>query len=264
MTITFVLLLIVLGAFVGVMAGLLGIGGGLIIVPALLFLFPHIGIGSDIAMQVALATSLSCIILTSGSSALNHLRYGNIDLLAVKWLTPGIVAGGLMGATLADWMPSEYLPKVFGVIVLFLAMQMFLSIRQQTMKPMPGQGSMILSGSLIGMISSLAGIGGGALSVPYLNRHGVEMRKAVGTSSLCGCVIALSGMVGFIWHGFTIQNLPPFSLGYVYLPALLFVSCSSMFTTRIGAKLATELPTSVLKKVFAVFLMFVSVHMLLR
>jgi uncharacterized membrane protein YfcA len=118
-TITFVLLLIVLGAFVGVMAGLLGIGGGLIIVPALLLLFPHIGIAPDIAMQVALATSLSCIILTSGSSALNHLRYGNIDLLAVKRLTPGIVAGGLIGATLADEMPSGYLPKVFGMIVFF-------------------------------------------------------------------------------------------------------------------------------------------------
>ncbi|MDW6091991.1 sulfite exporter TauE/SafE family protein [Vibrio rhizosphaerae] len=264
MTITFVLLLIVLGAFVGVMAGLLGIGGGLIIVPALLFLFPHVGITPDIAMQVALATSLSCIILTSGSSALNHLRYGNIDLLAVKWLTPGIIVGGLMGATLADWMPSEYLPKVFGVIVFLLAIQMFLSIRQQTAKPMPGQASMILSGSFIGMIASLAGIGGGALSVPYLNKHGIEMRKAVGTSSFCGCIIALSGMVGFIWHGFSVKSLPAFSLGYVYLPALLFVSCTSMFTTKVGAKLATELPTSVLKKVFAVFLMFVSVHMLLR
>ncbi|ASA56366.1 sulfite exporter TauE/SafE family protein [Vibrio gazogenes] len=264
MTITFVLLLIVLGAFVGVMAGLLGIGGGLIIVPALLLLFPHIGIAPDIAMQVALATSLSCIILTSGSSALNHLRYGNIDLLAVKWLTPGIVAGGLIGATLADEMPSGYLPKVFGMIVFFLAIQMFLSIRQQVTKPMPGQGAMLLSGSLIGMIASLAGIGGGALSVPYLNKHGVEMRKAVGTSSLCGCVIALSGMVGFIWHGFSVKNLPEFSLGYVYLPALLFVSCASIFTTKVGAKLASELPTSVLKKVFSVFLMFISVYMLLR
>jgi uncharacterized membrane protein YfcA len=123
---------------------------------------------------------------------------------------------------------------------------------------------MLLSGSLIGMIASLAGIGGGALSLPYLNKHGVEMRKAVGTSSLCGCVIALSGMVGFIWHSFSVKSLPEFSLGYVYLPALLFVSCASIFTTKVGAKLASELPTSVLKKVFSVFLMFISVYMLLR
>ncbi|MDW6003123.1 sulfite exporter TauE/SafE family protein [Vibrio mangrovi] len=264
MTITFVLLLVVLGGFVGVMAGLLGIGGGLIIVPALLFLLPQIGIAAEHAMQIALATSLSCIILTSGSSAFNHLRYGNIDMLSVKWLIPGIVIGGFVGATLADWMPSEYLPRVFGVIVFFLAVQMFLSIRQRTAKPMPGAGLMMMSGGMIGMIASLAGIGGGALSVPYLNRHGVEMRKAVGTSSLCGCMIALSGMIGFIWHGFAVKDLPEYSLGYVYLPALLFVSCASMFTTKVGAKLATELPTSVLKKVFSVFLMFVSIHMLLR
>ncbi|WP_073580327.1 sulfite exporter TauE/SafE family protein [Vibrio quintilis] len=264
MNIEFIAELMLLGSIVGVLAGLLGIGGGLIVVPALLYLLPHAGIPDGLAMQIALATSLSTIILTSGSSALNHLRFGNIDIFAIKWLVPGVVCGGFIGATLAEMIPAEYLPKVFGIIVLILSVQMFRSIRIQTFKPMPGPVMTSLSGILIGVIASLAGIGGGALSVPFLNRHGVEMRKSVGSSSVCGCIIAVSGMLGFILHGVTVSDLPPYSLGYVYLPALLFISCTSIILTKFGAKLATELPTPILKKIFSVFLMFVSVHMLTR
>ncbi|CAM3813954.1 hypothetical protein VA7868_01542 [Vibrio aerogenes CECT 7868] len=264
MNIEFISELMLLGSVVGVLAGLLGIGGGLIVVPALLYLLPNAGIPAGLAMQIALATSLSTIVLTSGSSALNHLRFGNIDVFAIKWLIPGVVCGGFIGATLAEMIPAEYLPRIFGVIVFILAVQMFRSIRVQAFKPMPGPGVTSLSGIFIGIIASLAGIGGGALSVPFLNRHGVEMRKAVGSSSVCGCVIAISGMLGFIWHGVTVDNLPEYSLGYVYLPALLFISCTSIVLTKFGARLATELPTSILKKIFSVFLMFVSVHMLMR
>lgn len=112
---------------------------------------------------------------------------------------------------------------------------------------MPSSAKTMMYGGGIGVVSSLAGIGGGSLSVPFLNHHGVEMRKAVGSSSVCGCVIAISGMLGFIWHGSSVNDLPAFSLGYVYLPALVAISCTSVLTTRIGAKLATQLPTPVLK-----------------
>ena len=122
---------------------------------------------------------------------------------------------------------------------------------------------MVGYGTGIGVISSLAGIGGGSLSVPFLNRHGVEMRKAVGSSSVCGCVIAISGMLGFILHGYSAENLPAYSVGYVYLPALAAIASTSMLTTRIGAKMATTLPTAALKKIFALFLMFVAGTMLL-
>ena len=128
MNIELLLLMLVLGSFVGVMAGLLGIGGGLIVVPALLFLLPQAGIEPAISMNIALATSLSTIIVTSGSSALNHLKLGNVDMFVIKWLMPGVVVGGFVGANIAEWIPTEYLPKVFGVIVLFLALQM-LSLR---------------------------------------------------------------------------------------------------------------------------------------
>lgn len=252
-----------LGAFVGVMAGLLGIGGGLIVVPALLFLLPMAGIDAEISMHIALATSLASIIATSGSSALNHFKLGNVDMFVVKWLMPGVVIGGFLGANLAEWIPSQYLPKVFGAIVLLLAIQMLFSIRGTSSKQMPSSGATMIYGTGIGVVSSLAGIGGGSLSVPFLNRHGIEMRKAVGSSSVCGCMIAIAGMLGFILHGYKVESLPAYSVGYVYLPALIAIASTSMLTTRIGARLATSLPTPTLKKIFALFLMFVAGTMLL-
>ncbi|XHY19806.1 sulfite exporter TauE/SafE family protein [Vibrio sp. TBRI6] len=263
MSLELLLSFMLLGAFVGVMAGLLGIGGGLIVVPALLLLLPMAGIDASVSMQIALATSLASIIATSGSSALNHFKLGNVDMFVVKWLMPGVIIGGFFGANLAEWIPSQYLPRVFGVIVLLLAIQMLFSIRGKTTKVMPGTAVTMVYGTGIGVVSSLAGIGGGSLSVPFLNRHGIEMRKAVGSSSVCGCMIAISGMLGFILHGYQVEDLPLYSIGYVYLPALVAIASTSMLTTRIGAKLATSLPTQTLKKIFAVFLMFVAGTMLL-
>lgn len=263
MNIEFLILLLMLGGFVGIMAGLLGIGGGLIVVPALILLLPMAGIDPQISMQIALATSLASIIVTSGSSAFNHFKLGNVDIFVVKWLMPGVVIGGFLGANVADWIPSHYLPKVFGVIVLLLAIQMLLSIKGKSERVMPGSGATMAIGTGIGMVSSLAGIGGGSLSVPFLNRHGIEMRRAVGSSSVCGCFIAMSGMLGFILNGYTVEALPDYSIGYVYLPALIAITSTSMLTTRFGAKLATTMPTARLKKIFAIFLMFVAGTMLL-
>ncbi|PMJ89760.1 sulfite exporter TauE/SafE family protein [Vibrio sp. 10N.261.55.A7] len=263
MHIELLLLLVLLGAFVGVMAGLLGIGGGLIVVPALLYLLPSIGIGSESVMLVALATSLATIILTSGSSALNHLKLGNVDMYVIKWLMPGVVVGGFVGSYIADWVPEQYLPKIFAAIVTFLAVQMLISVKSTQVRSMPSSPVTLFCGSGIGVVSSLAGIGGGSLSVPFLSRYGVEMRKAVGSSSVCGCMIAISGMTGFILNGYQAEGLPSYSVGYVYLPALIAIASTSMFTTKVGAKLASRLPTALLKKVFAVFLMIVAGTMLL-
>lgn len=263
MFVVFLGLLLVLGAFVGMMAGLLGIGGGLIVVPSLLFLLPLAGIDPDIAMHMALATSLASIIITSGSSALNHFKLGNVDMFVIKWLMPGVVIGGFLGAHVAEWIPAAYLPKVFGGIVLMLSLQMLFSLKATQTREMPGQAATFSTGMGIGVVSSLAGIGGGSLSVPFLNRHGIEMRKAVGSSSVCGCVLAISGMLGFILNGMQAQALPVGSLGYVYLPALVAIASTSMLTTRFGATLATSMPTTRLKKIFALFLMFVAGTMLL-
>ncbi len=257
------ILYLLLGSFVGVMAGLLGIGGGLIVVPALLWLLPQAGVDSNIAMQMALATSLATIIFTSSSSSLNHLRLNNIDINVVKRLAPGVIIGGFIGSYLAELIPAQYLTKVFAIIVFLLALHMLFALKLTAARAMPSALFVTLSGGVIGIISSLAGIGGGGLTVPYLNFYGVEMRKAIGCSSLCGTLLATAGMIGFIIHGVDAVNLPSMSLGYVYLPALCGITITSIFTTKIGAKLTTHLPTTTLKKIFAVFLVFIGSKMFL-
>jgi uncharacterized membrane protein YfcA len=254
--------LFMIGGIVGVMAGLLGIGGGIIVVPSLLWLLPKAGIGPDNIMHIALATSLATIIVTSTSSVRSHLKNGNVDLFVVKWLIPGVVSGGFLGAYVAELVPAELLPKIFSVILLTLALQMILSVKTTAAREMPGKVVTLLFGVLIGTVSTLAGIGGGSLTVPFLSRFGVEMRKAIGSASACGFMIAVSGMLGFILHSTGSENLPDYSVGYVYLPALLAIVAASVFTTRIGVSLASRLPTRSLKKVFAMFLLFVAGKML--
>lgn len=255
--------LLVLGLIVGVLAGLLGIGGGLVVVPALHFLLPSIGVSDQLGMRIALATSLACIIVTTSSSVLNNIRLKNIDFYAARSLVPGVVVGGIFGVMLANWIPTEYLPKVFGVIVLGMAVQMFRSVRAKSSKPMPSSFKTTCCGVGIGTVASLAGVGGGSLTVPFLSSRSVEMRKAVGTSSVCAFAIAVSGMLSFTLHGYHADGLPSWSLGYVYLPALLSITITSIFTTKIGVRLAVGLPTTTLKKIFAIFLMIVAGTMLL-
>ncbi|MEH6531818.1 MAG: sulfite exporter TauE/SafE family protein [Photobacterium frigidiphilum] len=254
---------LLLGSVVGLFAGLLGIGGGLLVVPALVWLLPLAGIDNSLVMHMALATSLASIVLTSGASARNHIKLGNIDFSIVKSMAPGIVLGGLGGSVIAEMVPTELLPKIFATIVLLLALQMLLSMRMTSQRPIPSSIACACSGGVIGVISSLAGIGGGSLTVPYLSWHGVEMRRAIGCASLSGAIIAVAGMVGFIFSGLNETALPPMSIGYVYLPALIGIVSTSVITTRYGAALVSRLPTMTLKKIFAVFLLFIGSKMFL-
>lgn len=251
-----------LGACVGLLSGLLGIGGGLLVVPALSILLPYSGIETALVMPMALATSLACIIITSSSSAYSHYRLGNLDAAVVCLLLPGVLLGGLLGSYVADVLPTQYLPKIFACIVLLLALQMAFLKPVENKKRGLKKGTTALAATIIGTVSSLAGIGGGALTVPYLTYFGVPMRKAIGTSSTCGVFLAISGMSGFIFFGLKQTHaLPPFSVGYVYLPALLGIVLTSVFTTRIGARLASTLPTDTIKRVFSIFLLLVGVSM---
>lgn len=253
---------LLVGGVVGLLAGLLGIGGGLIVVPALSVLLPWAGVSDDLVMPMALATSLASIVITSASSAFTHYRLGNVQPSVILSLLPGILVGGMLGSAIADKMPTQYLPKVFGGIVLILALQMALSLRVRPARSLPSAIGSMTSGTMIGMIASLAGIGGGSLTVPYLNYHGVEMRKAIGCASLCGVFLALSGVAGFIFFGLNqLETLPVYSVGYVYLPALMGIVITSVMTTRYGASLATRLPTPIIKRVFAVFLLLVGASM---
>ncbi|MGF1681101.1 sulfite exporter TauE/SafE family protein [Photobacterium minamisatsumaniensis] len=256
-------LCLVLGCLVGTLAGLLGIGGGLLVVPALVWLLPKAGIEPSLVMHIALATSLASIVLTSGASARNHYKLGNIDFGIVKSLAPGVILGGFGGSVVAELVPAELLPRIFAIIVLLLACQMLASMRFSGRNPLPGRTGMFSSGAVIGVVSSLAGIGGGSLTVPYLSWHGVEMRRSIGCASFSGALIAVAGMSGFIIAGVGDEALPTLSLGYVYLPALIGIALTSMYTTRFGAALVSKLPTLVLKKIFAVFLLFISIKMFL-
>ncbi|ATF09669.1 sulfite exporter TauE/SafE family protein [Candidatus Enterovibrio altilux] len=263
-TLWLVIVCLMLGSGIGLLAGLLGIGGGLLIVPVLYMLLPGVGLSPSLTMPMAIGTSLASIIVTSSSSAFLHYQLGNIQLSAIKTLLPGILVGGFMGSCIADQFLAEYLPRVFGVIVLLLALQMILPLRIRVVRSFPSVFKNIMNGGIIGVVSSLIGISGGALTVPYLNYYGVEMRKAIGTSSLCGVFLSVSGMTGFVIFGLSkAEILPDYSVGYVYLPALFSIVSTSVLTTKYGARLALRLPTPIIKRVFAVFLFLMGVMMFL-
>ena len=252
-----------LGLFAGVMAGLLGVGGGLIIVPTLAWIFHHQQVDDAIVMHLAIGTSLATIVVTSISSVRAHHRRGAV-LWPIFWrLTPGIVVGAWLGAAIADALPSAMLSKVFAVFVLTVAAQMGFGAKPAPHRELPGTAGMLTAGGVIGAVSAIVGIGGGSLTVPFLTWCNIAIRQAVATSSACGLPIALAGALGFVVTGLNAAGRPDWSLGYVYGPALVGITLTSMLSAPLGAKLAHTLPTEMLKKVFAAFLTLVGVKMLL-
>ncbi len=257
------LLYLALGAFAGVMAGLLGVGGGLIIVPVLAGIFHHQQISEALIMHLAIGTSLATIVVTSISSVRAHHQRGAVLWTAVWRLTPGIVIGAWVGAVIAEALPSAVLSKVFAVFVLTIAAQMAFGAKPAPHRELPGTAGMAMTGGVIGLVSAIVGIGGGSLTVPFLTWCNIAMRQAVATSAACGVPIALAGALGFIVTGLNATGLPAWSLGYIYSPALIGVAVVSMLTAPLGAKLAHTLPTAILKKVFAIFLVVIGIKMLL-
>lgn len=254
---------LLLGAFAGVMAGLLGVGGGLIIVPALAWIFQHQQIAETALMHLAIGTSLATIIATSISSVRAHHQRGAVLWPTVWRLTPGIVTGAWLGAAVADALSSFALQKVFAVFVLLMAAQMGFGAKPAPHRDLPKTAGMLATGGVIGAVSAIVGIGGGSLTVPFLSWCNVPIRQAVATSAACGLPIALAGALGFVVTGLNAPGLPAWSLGYVYGPALLGVALTSMLFAPLGARLAHTLPTEMLKKIFAAFLAVIGVKMLL-
>ena len=257
------LLYLALGAFAGVMAGLLGVGGGLIIVPVLAWIFRGQRIDDAIVMHLAIGTSLATIVVTSISSVRAHHRRGAVLWPVVWQLTPGIVIGAWLGAAVADALPSAALSRIFALFVLAVAAQMAFGAKPAPHRGLPGAVGMAATGGVIGGVSAIVGIGGGSLTVPFLTWCNTAMRQAVATSAACGLPIALAGAIGFIVTGLNAASLPAWSLGYVYGPALAGVAFASMLLAPLGAKLAHTLPTEILKKIFAVFLTLIGTKMLL-
>ena len=251
------------GAFTGLAAGLLGIGGGMLMVPFMTMLLGRLGFPIDLVVKVAIATSLTTIVFTSVSSVRAHHRRGAVRWDVVRSLAPGILVGTLVAAQLAGAVPGRVLAAFFGLFVGWSALRMFSSRPPKPERELPGAPGMWAAGTVIGALSALLGAGGGFLTVPFLVRSNVPIQQAVASSAACGFPIALAGTVGYMWAGRGLE-LPAGTIGYVYLPALACISIASVFTAPLGARLAHSLPTATLKRVFAVLLGSLAVYMVWR
>ncbi len=246
----------------GVMAGLLGIGGGLIIVPALTYLLADVmAVPATETIVIAIATSLSTIIFTGLSSARAHYRLGNLNREIVTWCGVGIAAGAIAGAILASYLPGQILKGIFAGLVMLIATYMLFGKQVTSLNSVnPRKLSTIGLGT--GVFSALMGIGGGALLVPALVWYRVNIRQAIGCAAFSGIIIAIFGSLSFVVSGWSYSTFAQGYLGYVYWPATLSIAAISVFTAPLGAKLGQRLNTQRLKKVFAVFLVLVSIRML--
>lgn len=251
-----------LGAFAGVLAGLLGVGGGLVIVPVLAVLFLNAGMSHSVIMHLAIGTSLATIVFTSLSSVWAHHRHGAVRWELFRALVPGILFGALLGSVLADSIPSDKLRIVFGLFELSVALQMGMNLRASPHRSLPGRLGMGGAGGIIGTVSALVGIGGGTMTVPFLQWCNVPMRQAVATSAACGLPIAVAGAIGFIATGWGERALPAGSSGYLYWPAFLGIVVASVLFAPLGARMAHRLPARQLKRFFALFLLFLALRML--
>ena len=261
---TSLILYCVLGALAGILAGLLGIGGGAVVVPMLVFTFKWQNLSPDIGIHLAIGTSLASIMFTAVSSAWAHHRRGGVNWQVFRYIAPGILMGTYCGSFVAARIPARYLQIFFVAFLHYVATNMLLNKKPNASRQLPGFAGMTGAGLFIGAISSLVGIGGGTLSVPFLVWHNVDMRRAVGTSAAIGFPIALAGCFGYIVNGWNAANLPPYSFGYIYLPGLFGIVIVSMFTAPLGARLAQTLPVPKLKKCFALLLIVVGIRMLLK
>jgi len=255
---------LLLGAFVGFFAGLFGIGGGLVLVPVLSFLFEAQHPGSAQNLHLALGTSMAAILYTSVSSAYTHYAHGAVNMSIVRSITPGLLLGTLLGTLFASGAPQLYLSVFFALYVYFAGLQMLFGFRPKATRQLPGRIVLTLVGSGIGAISSLVSIGGGTLSVPFMLWHNIPFKQAIGTSAALGFPIALGGTLGYVVTGLMLHELPAGTLGFVYLPALLLLVAGSTFTTKLGAKATHRLPLAPLRRGFAILLFILATKMLLK
>lgn len=249
------------GACAGLMAGLLGVGGGLIIVPLLAYIFTKQNIPSEVVQHLALGTSLAAIMFTSVSSMRVHHGRNAVDWPIVWRITPGILVGGFIGSWLAAQLSTRMLKEFFVVFLFTVAVQMLLKVKPKARK-CPGTLRFLSAGTIIGGVSSFVGIGGGTMSVPFMLRCNLTMHNAIGTSAAIGFPIALARAAGYAVNGLSAASLPANCLGYINIQALLAVALASIFTAPFGAQIAHRLPVQKLKNIFAGLLVIIGGKML--
>ncbi|RRD01809.1 sulfite exporter TauE/SafE family protein [Amphritea balenae] len=253
---------IVLGTIVGFLAGLLGIGGGLVMVPVLTSLFVWQGLPSESVVHLALGTSMASIVVTSISSMRAHHKKAGVLWDVVKLISPGILVGAFLATFLASVLSSVFLAIFFACFLVFASTQMFLNKKPKPSRMLPGAGGLFAAGGIIGSISALVSIGGGTITVPYLSWHNVDVKKAIGTSAAIGLPISVAGTIGYMVNGLSAGLDIPYVFGFVYLPGVVLISVMSFMMAPVGAHAAHKLPVPILKKVFAVLLLGLALKMI--
>ena len=249
------------GIFVGFFAGLLGIGGGSVMVPILSLTFASQGFSGDHLVHMALATSMATIIPGGIASAWTHHKHEAVNWRVVKQMLPGILLGTFSGAVIAHFSSTAFLKTFFVGFICFLAAQLLFDLKPKSRHALPGAAGMFAFGATMGVISSFAGIGGAILSISFLTWCNIRMHEAIGTAAAIGVPLAIAGTVGFVATGLFDKGLPPWSLGYVYMPAFAGIALTSFVIAPLGAKLAHRLPVAVQRRVFVVFLVALAVKM---
>ncbi|OFZ99366.1 MAG: hypothetical protein A2Z64_00130 [Betaproteobacteria bacterium RIFCSPLOWO2_02_67_12] len=251
-----------IGAAVGFLAGLLGIGGGMVMVPALVFIFTAKGFPAEHMMHFALATGITTIVFTSIASVRAHHRHGAVDWPIARAMSPGIVVGSFLAALAAGLVPTRPLAVFFTGFLFFAATQMLLQRQPKSTRALPGPAGVFAAGAVIGGFSSLLAAGGAFLSIPFLTWCNVPLRRAIGTAAAVGFPIALAGSAGYVLQGLRIESLPGGFAGFVYLPALALIVATSMLAAPWGARVAHRLPITRLRIVFALMLYALGARML--
>lgn len=250
------------GLLAGYLAGFLGIGGGFVVVPALTFFFLRDPQTAPWAVHMAVATSLGTMLVTSLSSIIAHHWQGAVRWSLVKSLATGLAVGAVLGAAVADSLQAGSLIRVVGIFAVLAGLQLILGRKPIGEKPLPGQPGASFVGLIIGSISSLIGIGGGALTGPWQLWHGIKAQNAVATSAACGYPIAIAGSISFVLFGLN-SDLPAGALGYVHLPAFLGIAVTGAIAAPLGAATVHRLPPATVKKIFGGFLILVGIRMLI-
>jgi uncharacterized membrane protein YfcA len=256
--------LALMGACAGFLAGLLGIGGGMIMVPFMVIILESKGFPAAYVVKMAVATSLATICFTSLSSVRAHHKRGAVLWPVARVLAPGILVGSLIGSQIAVALPTRTLSMVFALFIAFSATQMFLDRKPKPTRTLPAAPGMFGMGAVVGLLSSLVGAGGAFVSVPFMTWCNVKIHQAVATSAALGFPIALAGTLGYAWAGRSMPDMPPGALGYIYLPGLLVIAIASMSTAPLGARTAHRMDIRPLKRAFAFVLYLLAIYFLMR
>ena len=251
-----------IGVLVGLLAGLLGIGGGMVMVPMLVFVFRAKGFAAEQLLHIAIATGMASIVFTSISSVRAHHAHGAVDWKIAIAMSPGMVAGSFGAALAAGFIPTRPLAVLFAGFIFYAATRMMFGAPPRAERPLPGPAGLFAAGAGIGAASSLLAAGGAFLSIPFLARRGVPLKRALGTAAANGFPVAVAGSAGYALHGLRVADLPAGSLGYIYLPALVPVVVTSMLAAPLGARLAHRLPVARLRTLFALLFYLLAARML--